>query len=158
MKVMNESLQKEAYIQSLKNGCTKKEAAEACKACTTTIWNWVQKDKKFKSDIEEALDARIAVVEDALYNLATGKDAGVNKEGKKIIAKGQVIAQIFWLKNKSHGKYRDKQEVEFTVPKVVKQNTFVQAGEEPVIKEEEVEVEVKVSLTKVGTPNKDKQD
>lgn len=118
------SKQKEAYIQNLKNGVTRLQATEAIGVCTTTVWNWRQADKEFSDNEKEALESRIQVVEDALYQSATGKEG-----------KAKIIAQIFWLKNRGKN-WKDKQDITFTAPKEVKQNTFVRAGEEPVIEEE----------------------
>ena len=121
--------QKLAYLESLKNGCTRLESAEASGVCTTTVWNWRKRDPDFAIQEEACLNSRIQVVEDALYQAAT---SGSN-------SKNMVIAQIFWLKNRGKN-WKDKSDVEFIVPKVVKQNTFIQAGEEPKIIEEEEEV------------------
>ena len=126
VKETKEIRQKEAYIQSLKNGTSRVEAAEAAGICTTTVWNWRKKDKQFQKDEEEALESRITIVEDALLKTATGK-AG----------KGQVIAQIFYLKNRGKDKWKDKQEIEHKVPDTINIKHFIQAGEPPVIKDEE---------------------
>lgn len=115
---------KQAYIQSLKNGSSRVDASEACKAGVTTIWEWKRDDKQFASDIESALEGRIQVVEDALYQSATGKEG-----------KAKIIAQIFWLKNRGKN-WKDKQDIEFKAPVIVKQNTFIQAGEAPKVVEE----------------------
>jgi len=120
--------QKLAYLQSLSNGVSRLESAQAAGVCTTTVWNWRKRDENFVIQEEAALNSRIQVVEDALYRAAT---AGVG-------GKTMVIAQIFWLKNRGKN-WKDKSDVEFIVPKVVKQNTFIQAGEEPKIVEEEEE-------------------
>jgi len=121
--------QKQAYLKSISSGVSRQESAEACGVCTTTVWNWRQRDKQFSLDEEACLQNRIQVVEDALFTSAT---QGIN-------SKNMVIAQIFWLKNRGKN-WKDKSDVEFIVPKVVKQNTFIQAGEEPKIIEEEEEV------------------
>ena len=125
----NEIKIKESYIQSLKNGTTRTAAEEAAGVSHVTIWEWKQKDKAFANAIESALESRIQVVEDALYQSATGKEG-----------KAKIIAQIFWLKNRGKN-WKDKQDIEFTAPKEVKQNTFIQAGEAPKIIEEESEEE-----------------
>ena len=116
--------QKESFVQSLKNGSTHIEAAKAAGIGETSIWNWRQDDKDFAKACESALESRIKIVEDALFLSATGKEG-----------KAKIIAQIFWLKNRGHN-WKDKQDITFIAPKEVKQNTFIQAGEEPVIEEE----------------------
>jgi len=128
MKKINETETKRAYCLSLKNGATRQDAAIASGVCDVTIWNWKNKDKIFSQAIDSALESRITVVEDALYQAAT---TGAN-------GKNMVIAQIFWLKNRGKN-WKDKQEMEFIIPKIVKQQTFIQAGEEPKIIEEEEE-------------------
>ena len=140
-----QAIQKKAYIQSLKGGASRKDSAKACGVGTTCIWNWIQKDKAFASEVSSALITRVEVVEDSLFKNATGhvrmKDGKVLKDedGNVVMTQGQVIAQIFYLKNRGQGRWRDKQDIEFVAPKIVKRNTFIQAGEEPVIKEEEPE-------------------
>lgn len=124
---------KEVYLLSLKQGSSHKEATEATGYDVTTIWDWRQKDKQFSLDILSALDSRIKVVEDALYATATGKEG-----------KAKVIAQIFWLKNRGKN-WKDKQDVTFIAPTIVKQNTFIQAGEEPKVIEELTEEDEKKS-------------
>ncbi len=122
---MKENLQKEAYLQSLENGTTRVEAAEAAGVCTTTVWNWRQRDEEFAKAEQAVLESRITVVEDALYKNAIGG-----------YGKSNTIAQIFWLKNRGKGKWTDKQEIEINIPKTIKVKAFIQAGEPPVIEEE----------------------
>lgn len=124
MKELKRINQKKAFIKSLKQGTTHIEAAEAAGVAYITIWTWKQSDKDFAKACESALESRIKIVEDALFQSATGKEG-----------KAKIIAQIFWLKNRGKN-WKDKQDIEFTAPKEVKQNTFVQAGKEPVIEEE----------------------
>ena len=126
--------QKKAYLESLKNGVSRLESAEAAGVCTTTVWNWRKRDEDFAIQEENALTERIQVVEDALYQNAKGSTG----------QKTNVVAQIFWLKNRGKN-WKDKQELEFIVPKVVKQNTFIQAGEAPKIVEEEEEEIAEIS-------------
>ena len=116
---------KEAYLESLENGTTRADAAEAAEVTTTTIWRWAKEDEEFAKAIEIALESRITVVEDALYRDATSESGNQ-----------RTIAKIFWLKNRGRGKWRDKQEVEFVMPKVIKVLHFVQSGKPPIIKEE----------------------
>jgi len=125
--ISNRTEQKKAFIQSIKRGSTHAEAAKAANTVYRTVWDWKQEDKEFAKDIETALESRIKIVEDALYESATGKEG-----------KAKIIAQIFWLKNRGKN-WKDKQDITFTAPKEVKQNTFIQAGEEPKIIEEEPE-------------------
>ena len=134
---------KKAYIQSLKSGTTRVKAAEAANVDVSTIWQWAKDNEQFAKGIEIALESRIKTVEDALYRLASGHKR--MKDGKELkdddgnvqMTQGNVIAQIFYLKNRGKDKWKDKQEVEFKVPDTIRIKAFIQAGAEPVIKEEE---------------------
>lgn len=132
---------KSAYISSLGNGTTRLKAAEAAGVSCFTIWNWAKQDEKFSAEIENALESRITIVEDALLKNAQGYGEYKNSEGKILFDRGNVIAQIFYLKNRGKGKWRDKQEIDIKVPDTIRIKAFIQAGEEPVIKEEEVKKE-----------------
>lgn len=164
MKDMKEKLQKEAYLQSLKNGATRVAAAEAATICTTTVWNWRQADEEFSKAEQIALESRVNIVVDSLYENAKGYEY-VDKKGTKRTIKGNIIAQIFYLKNRGKGRWTDKTEIEYIAPRVVKRNAFIQAGEEPVIKEEE-EVPEKETLIngdnrvvlKLNGPPEEKKD
>ena len=127
-KQSKQKLKKSVYVQSLKSGNTCKQAASDADAGVTTIWEWKQVDKQFSNNIDSALESRIQVVEDALFNTATGKEG-----------KAKVIAQIFWLKNRGKN-WKDKQDITFIAPQIVRQNSFIQAGEAPKIEEEEEEI------------------
>jgi len=58
-----------------------------------SFYNWRRKDKKFDEAVYEAIESRTQIVEDALY---------------KNCLQGNVTAQIFYLKNRSRGRWRDK--------------------------------------------------
>ena len=116
---------KEAYIESLRQGTTRAEAAEAAKTTTTTIWRWAKEDEEFAKAVEIALESRITVVEDALYKDATSESGNQ-----------RTIAKIFWLKNRGRGKWRDKQDIEVVMPKVIHEVHYIQSGKPPVIAEE----------------------
>ena len=115
---------KKAYIQSLENGTTRAIATKAARTCTSTIWNWRRDDEEFAKAEEAALESRIMVVEDALLRNAKN---------------GNTIAQIFFLKNRGKGKWLDKQVIDVKVPDTIRVKAFIQAGAEPVIKDEEPE-------------------
>ena len=150
---IEEKRQKEAYIQSLKNGSTREAAAEAANTCTSTVWNWRQRDEEFAKAEQVALESRIEVVVDALYQNAAGQEY-TDKEGKKRRKSWNVIAQIFYAKNRGKGKWTDKHEVEIRDIKTINIKHFIQAGKPPVIKEEEEPV-VEESGEEV---NKDKKE
>ena len=138
VETMEEKLQKEAYLKSIINGSSRAKAAEAANTCTSTIWNWRQRDEEFKKAEQIALQSRIEVVVDALFQNAVGREY-TDKKGNKHRKSGNVIAQIFWAKNRGKGKWKEKQELEIKDIKTINIKAFIQAGKEPVIKEEEVE-------------------
>jgi len=87
--------QKRAFLESLKSGITIKDASEAAGIDRTTVWLWRKKWKGFNNKIFSIIDSRTQTVEDALYGSALS---------------GNVTAQIFWLKNRAHDRWRDRYE------------------------------------------------
>ena len=85
--------QKEAFLISLDRGVSITDSCEAAHVGRTTIWNWRKKWKGFDNKILSIIDSRTQTVEDALYATAL---------------KGNVIAQIFWLKNRSKDRWSDR--------------------------------------------------
>lgn len=141
METLEENKQKECYLQSLSNGSTRAAATEAANTCTSTVWNWRQRDEEFKKAEQIALESRVDVVVDELYLNAAGEEYK-DKVGNKHKRRGNVIAQIFYLKNRGKGKWKDKSEIEIQEIKTIKIKAFIQAGAEPVIEEEEPEKEI----------------
>jgi len=88
-------LQKEAFLKSLEGGVTIKDAAEAAGVSRVTAWRW-RKSKAFLKKVLAIIDSRTQTVEDALFATAL---------------KGNVIAQIFWLKNRASDRWKDVKEV-----------------------------------------------
>lgn len=87
--------QKEAFLKSLESGVTIKDAAEAAGVSRVTAWRW-RKSKTFKKKVLAIIDSRTQTVEDALFATAL---------------KGNVTAQIFWLKNRASDRWKDVKEV-----------------------------------------------
>jgi len=96
--------QKEAFLKSLKAGTSITKASEAAGIDYSTIWLWRKKSKVFNNQVNAILDSRTQIVEDALYTNALKKN---------------VVAQIFWLKNRGKGRWKDKFEHEVTEKKVI---------------------------------------
>ena len=66
-----------------------------------TYYNWLEKDPKFKADVENIKEVAVDYVESALY---------------KNIAGGNVTAQIFYLKTKArHRGYIERTENDITI-------------------------------------------
>ena len=122
-------IQKEKFIKCILKGVSFAVACRATKLSRTFIFTQRRDSTEFGLDIDSAADSRIIIVEDALLKSAK---------------KGNVIAQIFYLKNRGKGKWSDRTELEFIAPRVVKRYKFIQAGEEPIIEEEEVPEEKEV--------------
>jgi hypothetical protein len=89
---------KEMFIESLSEGVTFTKACEGVGINRTTIWNWRREDEIFDNEINFVLDSRIQDVEDALFINATENN--------------NVTAQIFWLKSRSGGRWRDKPDID----------------------------------------------
>lgn len=85
--------QKEAFLLSLERGTSITEACENARISRMTVWRWRKKYKGFDSKVLLVIDSRTQSMEDALY--ASG-------------LKGNVIAQIFWLKNRAKDRWKDK--------------------------------------------------
>jgi len=90
---------KDTFLESLNNGISITKACEGANVDRTTIWKWRKDDEGFDNEVNATLDSRLQIVEDALFLNAT--------EAKK---SGDTIAQIFFLKNRSKGRWRDKTE------------------------------------------------
>ena len=87
----------ESVLESLGEGTSFLKACKAADINQATFWRWRQKDKELDQQVIQVLDSRTQTVEDALYVGAT---------------KGNVVAQIFWLKNRARDRWKDKQEYE----------------------------------------------
>jgi hypothetical protein len=92
---------KEYFLRSLDNGVSITEASEAAGITRVTIWLWRRDDEEFNNEVNSVLDSRVQTVEDALYINAT--------------AKNNIVAQIFFLKNRSKGRWKDKTEADIDI-------------------------------------------
>lgn len=88
--------QKEAFLTSLERGSSISESCEAANVSRATIWRWRKRSKGFNNKTLSIIDSRTQSVEDALYASAL---------------KGNVTAQIFWLKNRASDRWKDVKEV-----------------------------------------------
>jgi hypothetical protein len=79
-------------IQNLKNGATKTKACAEANIERMTLYRWMALSKSFKRDVEEAIEIKIGVVEDALY---------------KIAVEGNLATQKFFLCNRAPNKWKD---------------------------------------------------
>lgn len=125
------TLFKKEYIELVyllcRKGFTDKELADALKIAESTLNLWKQEHPEFMESIKKGKDEfNTNGVENALLKRAMGYDfeethteiqqgsrgtKQVVKKVKKHIAP-DVLAQIFWLKNRDPNRWKDKQEIE----------------------------------------------
>ena len=98
--IIKRQRRKEGFLESLDNGVSVLKASKAAGIAYKTIWRWRKDDPDFDAEILSIQDSRIMIVEDALFLNA---------------AKGNLGAQIFWLKNRSGGRWKDKTEEDVTL-------------------------------------------
>jgi len=84
---------KEALLRSLEGGVSITDACGAASVSRHAIWEWRKKSKRFDNKVNSIIDSRTQTMEDALY--ASG-------------IKGNVTAQIFWLKNRAKDRWSDR--------------------------------------------------
>ena len=84
---------KEALLRSLEGGVSITDACKAASVSRHAIWEWRKKSKRFDNKVNSIIDSRTQSMEDALY--ASG-------------IKGNVAAQIFWLKNRAKDRWSDR--------------------------------------------------
>lgn len=86
----------EAVLESLAAGSSFLKSCKAADIDQSTFWLWRQADDELDKKVLQVLDSRTQTVEDSLYVNAS---------------KGNVIAQIFWLKNRASHRWRDVQDL-----------------------------------------------
>lgn len=91
---------KEAFLESLEGGMSISKACKAANISRNTIWEWRKASKRFDKKVNSIIDSRTQSVEDALFASAL---------------KGNVAAQIFWLKNRAKERWKDK--FEYDIPR-----------------------------------------
>lgn len=85
------------FLKSLEGGVSVLKASKAADIDYKTIWRWRKDSKEFNNEVTAILDSRIMIVEDALFLSAV---------------KGNLGAQIFWLKNRAKDRWKDKFEAD----------------------------------------------
>ena len=89
----------EAFLKSLEGAVSITDACKAASVSRHAIWEWRKKSKRFDKKVNSIIDSRTQSVEDALFATAL---------------KGNVAAQIFWLKNRAKDRWKDK--FEYAIP------------------------------------------
>lgn len=80
-----------------RDGLTDEQIAQNMGINPTTLYEWKKKYPKISKSLKRSKDVADRQVENALFENAIN---------------GNITAQIFWLKNRKPGKWRDKQEYE----------------------------------------------
>lgn len=108
-------------------GCTDEELAHHFGISVRQLYRWKAKYKSFRQSIKEGADRADDRVVNTLYRRAIGYEQDAVKifmpagSSEPVYAPYReaiapdVTAQIFWLKNRQSGKWRDRREVETTV-------------------------------------------
>lgn len=106
-------------------GATDFDLANFFNVSPPTIWAWTCRYPEFHEAVKNGKDAFDARIVRSLAQRATGYDFDtieykvVDKELVPVNVKkhmpGDVVAQIFWLKNRKPGEWRDKQHVDHDV-------------------------------------------
>jgi aminopeptidase-like protein len=111
-------------------GATDKELANFFEVAESTINLWKTKHEQFSESIKKGKELADANVADRLYqramgfehdseelkvvSLGTGEGSHVERHKIRKIYAPDTTAAIFWLKNRSKKKWRDKQELKHT--------------------------------------------
>lgn len=83
----------DGFLKSLEGGVSVLKASKAADIDYKTIWRWRKDDEEFDNKVTAILDSRIMIVEDALFLNA---------------AKGNLGAQVFYLKNRAQKRWKDR--------------------------------------------------
>lgn len=112
-----------------RNGLTEEQIAHNMGINVKTLWEWKTKFGPISNALKSGKEVADLAVENALYNRAVGyeyeetteelrfnretgqKEMVVTKRVKKMVPP-DTVAQIFWLKNRKPGEWRDKRDVE----------------------------------------------
>ena len=112
-----------------RSGLTMQQISNNCGVTIQTRYNWFSKHPEIRKAVDKGKEVVDFEVENALYKSAVGYEVTeqqVDSKGNKRLVKKfvppNVVAQIFWLKNRMPDKWRDKQQTEITgnVPIVIK--------------------------------------
>ncbi len=117
-----------------RSGLTNKEIAAQIGCAEKTLYNWQIKHEKVKAALRAGRDYFDATVENALYKNALGYKTRSVVEKEEVILEGEmagqmrivervttiiehpgnVVAQIFWQKNRRPKDWKDKHDVDIT--------------------------------------------
>jgi hypothetical protein len=101
-------------VAAIRDGATQRGAAKMCGITPESLSIWKKKFPAFGEAVEKAHGAAQVFVEQSLLHMAT---------------KGNVNAQIFWLKNRHPAEWADTQRREVTVHQTLED--WVAASQKP---------------------------
>lgn len=109
-----------------RDGLTDEQIAHNCGITSTTLYDWKNRFPEISEVLKKGKEVVDIQVENSLLKRALGYDfqetriEKSDKDGTKIIQTlkhipADTTAQIFWLKNRQPGKWRDKPEVKVDI-------------------------------------------
>lgn len=104
----NKEIKRQALLLAAK-GFTYEDMAQVFGVKRQTIHNWQKAHPKFFDTLKEIKAQSDTCIEKSLYQKAQGYELN----GKHYPA--DTVSMIFWLKNRQPKKWRDRQEIDFTV-------------------------------------------
>lgn len=132
MAVVHKFLTKDGLIKLegwARAGLSMEQIAKNCGVSVVALYGWFKKHPEIKQAVAKGKEVVDYEVENALYKSAMGYEVTeqqVDSKGNKRLVKKyippNVVAQIFWLKNRMPDKWRDKHQTEITggLPVVIK--------------------------------------
>jgi hypothetical protein len=93
----------EATLENIKNGSSIEKACSNADLNRTSFYDWLRDTKENQDRYNKLIDSRTLIVEDALFQNAL---------------KGNITAQIFWLKNRAPDRWQDRVENKIIEEKV----------------------------------------
>lgn len=90
----------QAVLESLKNGVSLFEACKQADVGWSTFWKWRKQDKELDDEVNQIIEARTQIVEDALFKAAI---------------EGNVTAMIFWLCNRRPDRWKNINKAELSI-------------------------------------------
>lgn len=112
-----------------RNGLTMRQIAHNCGISIQGLYKWFKKYPQIKEAVDKGKEVVDFEVEGALYRSALGysfTEQVVDSNGNKRMVKkhipANVVAQIFWLKNRCPDRWKDKTTTEFSgqLPVIIK--------------------------------------
>lgn len=121
-----------------RDGLTDEQISSNCGITSTTLYDWKNRFPEISDALKKGKEVVDIQVENALLKRALGYDfqetriEKSDKDGTKIIQTlkhipADTTAQIFWLKNRQPGKWRDKPTEETKKDQIDAHNALIEA-------------------------------